>query len=40
VKAAYEKETNAQCQRADKQRDENGRNNCEFDGRSSLIVKA
>ena len=40
VKAPNEKETNAQCQRAEEQRDENGCDNCEFDRRGSLIVEA
>ena len=40
VQASDEKESNTQCQRADKEGDENGRDNSELYRRGSLIVDA
>ena len=40
VQAPDEKETNTQRDRADKQRDKNRRNNCEFYRRCTLLVAA
>ena len=40
VKAPDEKKTNTQRDRADKQRDKNRRNNCEFYRRCTLLVEA
>jgi len=40
VKAANEKQSDAQRERADKQCNENGRDNGEFDRRGALPIKA
>ncbi len=40
VQAPDEKESNAQCERADSQGDKHRRNNCEFHGRGALLVQA
>jgi hypothetical protein len=40
VKASDEKQSNTQCERADKQCNENGGDNSEFDRRGALPIKA
>jgi hypothetical protein len=40
VLAPNEKESNAQCERADNQGDKHWRNNCEFHRRGALLVEA